>query len=331
MQGLEHLNRLARQPRPTGSAQAADARRYCSEVLTSLGYRVAEFPFEYSAVAGEYGTPIGGVIVLALIIATLGRHYALAFSGLTLVVLGGRWLARRGVLELQILRRQGVNIEARRDNATPSLWLVAHIDSKSQPVPLLVRATGIVVLSIAWIVALFAPSDACTYVGIAAVVGAIVGRRNASGVATVLLAASLLPVDAPIGVLITDAEELGLAGARAWCARSTPGVVLNCDGVDDRGMLTVMWTRPRASRLEQALRAATEEPLRVIPLLPGVLVDGLAFSNAGWEAVTLSRGTLGTLRRIHTRGDDLAHLQGTAIATAAHVLARAAITLTERR
>ena len=69
--------------------------------------------------------------------------------------------------------------------------------------------------------------------------------------------------------------------------------------------------------------------LRVIPLVPGVLVDGVAFSNAGWEAVTLSRGSLGTLRRIHTRGDNLAHLQGTGIADAVRLMAHAIHTLTE--
>ena len=343
MPGPEHLRRLAREPRPTGSPQAAEARQYCGEVLTSLGYRVAELPFEYSAAVGEYGTPVVGVIALAAVIATLGRRGGLALGGLALLLLAGRWLARRGVLDLPMRRRQGVNIEARRSETLPSLWLVAHIDSKSQPVPLLVRAAGIILLSIAWIAAVFAPSAAAIFVGVAAVLGAIpvmasvVGVRspgaidNASGVATVLMAASLLPAQASVGVLITDAEELGLAGARAWCARNSPGVVLNCDGVDDAGTLTLMWTRPRAPRLEEAMRRATDEPLRVIPLLPGVLVDALAFSNAGWDAVTVSRGTLGTLRRIHTRGDNLEHLKGVGIASTARALARAALTLTERR
>ena len=332
MPGPEHLRRLAREPRPTGSPQAAEARRYCGEVLTSLGYRVAELPFEYSAAVGEYGTPVGGLIALAAVIATLGRRGGLALGGLALLLLAGRWLARRGVLDLPMRRRQGVNIEARRNETLPSLWLVAHIDSKSQPVPLLVRAAGIILLSIAWIAAVFAPSAAAMFVGVAAVLGAIpviasvVGAGspgaidNASGVA-----------QASVGVLITDAEELGLAGARAWCARNSPGVVLNCDGVDDAGTLTLMWTRPRAPRLEEAMRRATDEPLRVIPILPGVLVDGLAFSNAGWDAVTVSRGTLGTLRRIHTRGDNLEHLKGIGIASTARALARAALTLTERR
>ncbi|PYP66113.1 MAG: hypothetical protein DMD26_08890 [Gemmatimonadetes bacterium] len=55
MPGPEHLRRLAREPRPTGGPQAAEARQYCGEVLTSLGYRVVELPFEYSRIVGEMG------------------------------------------------------------------------------------------------------------------------------------------------------------------------------------------------------------------------------------------------------------------------------------
>ena len=58
------------------------------------------------------------------------------------------------------------------------------------------------------------------------VMASIVGARsvgaldNASGVAAVLRTAELLPRGAAIGVLLTSAEELGLAGARAWARES---------------------------------------------------------------------------------------------------------------
>jgi hypothetical protein len=174
-------------------------------------------------------------------------------------------------------------------------------------------------------------------VGALPVLASVVGARsdgavdNASGVATVLAAATHLPRDAAVGVLITDAEELGLAGARAWCNQRGIGTVLNCDGIDDVGKLTVMYTRPRPQRLERALRAAAEserQPIRVIPLIPGVLVDGVAFSDAGWEVVTLSRGAWSTLRRIHLPADNLRAMTGSGIDVAARVLARAATELT---
>jgi len=350
-----HLRHLARQPRPTSGDGAADARQYCRHVLASLGFRVTERPFEYSAAVGRYGTPAGGAATLVLVVAAamlaLGGYSGAALgvlvAGFAGVALGGRWLANRGVLALPMQRRRGMNIEAVRGDGDPELWLVAHLDSKSQPVPLLVRAAGIILLALATLAAFalaivgllgahtarpWAIVIGVAILGAIPVLGSVVGRAshgavdNASGVAAIICVAEILQLELPVGVLITDAEELGLAGARAWCAetRYPPAPVLNCDGVDDEGELTVMWTRPRARLLEDAFRAAAaraREGLRVTPLVPGVLVDAVAFSDAGWEAVTLSRGSLATLRRIHTRLDDLDHLKGTGIVGASMLLA----------
>jgi hypothetical protein len=37
--------------------------------------------------------------------------------------------------------------------------------------------------------------------------------------------------------------------------------------------------------------------------IPGILADSMAFSDRGFPAVTLSRGTISTLARLHTRRD----------------------------
>jgi hypothetical protein len=55
---------------------------------------------------------------------------------------------------------------------------------------------------------------------------------------------------------------------------------------------------------------------------PGVLTDSNIFHKAGWQTVTLARGTIRTLNRIHTRRDSLESLRGTGIPDAARVLAR---------
>jgi hypothetical protein len=55
-----------------------------------------------------------------------------------------------------------------------------------------------------------------------------------------------------------------------------------------------------------------------------VLVDGVAFADAGWEVLTLSRGTVRTLARIHTPRDSLAMLGGAGVGDAASLLARVA-------
>ena len=46
-------------------------------------------------------------------------------------------------------RRRGVNLVAIRGPEAPTLWLMAHLDSKSQPVPILARAAGIKALAVA--------------------------------------------------------------------------------------------------------------------------------------------------------------------------------------
>lgn len=95
-----------------------------------------------------------------------------------------------------------------------------------------------------------------------------------------------------------------------------------------------MYTRTYPARAANALVESARRGglrVRVRRLLPGVLVDGVAFADAGWEAITLSRGTLSTLRRIHTARDDLRAMRGDGIPEAALVMAAAARMLMEER
>jgi hypothetical protein len=82
-----------------------------------------------------------------------------------------------------------------------------------------------------------------------------------------------------------------------------------------------------SARSVAALQAAASRlgiPLTVRGLVPGLLVDAVAFSDAGWDAATLSRGSWSTLARIHRPHDDLHHLAGRGVEEAASVLAAAA-------
>jgi hypothetical protein len=71
--------------------------------------------------------------------------------------------------------------------------------------------------------------------------------------------------------------------------------------------------------LEAAERAGTS--VRAHRLLPGVLTDGVALADAGWRVVTLSKGTLRTLARIHTPRDRAEAISGAGIAEVARVIA----------
>jgi hypothetical protein len=157
-------------------------------------------------------------------------------------------------------------------------------------------------------------------------------------VATVLLAVDAPALGPPlprdVGVLITSAEEVGLAGARAWgrdaawgrrvvaAAGEAPPVALNVDSVDDVGALRVM----QASSLPANLAAALDdEPsVRRGRLPPGVLVDAIALADAGFAALTVSKATVASLSRIHTSRDALDELRGDGVVEAAKLVRRLA-------
>lgn len=359
--GLDHWRRL-QGARPSGSAAAEKARSYCAEVLEQAGFSVQRHPFGYSRFPGALATPLSGaVLTLAITAGSLVRHSAEHWAAPTTVAVGALivvWLAVQctgdGVLELPVARRNAVNLTATRGGAKPRTWLVAHLDTKWQPVSTLWRTGGIIALALGLIVAFIAA--AATFAGASAdawwmvavvlgwlggvpVMGSVVGARgpgaldNASGVAAVLAASELLPASCNVGILIADAEELGLAGARAWARdwEGAPGIALNCDSLDDAGPLTLMHSGrsapPQPTGAMRRAASAIGENARLLHLLPGVLTDSVALAARGWQTVTLSRGTLRTLSRIHTMADDDAHMTGSGIPAAVQVLVVAATEL----
>ncbi len=380
-----HLAALAAEPRPAGGAAEARARAYAAGVLAAAGYRVREEPFTYSSAVGRYGAPVAGAASLLVLAAAAlaGMRDRPAVAGATLLgalaalVAAAGWVSREGVLRLPLARRSSVNLVAEPPAASgaagagaggaepPRVWLVAHLDSKSQPVAMSLRVAGVSALVAAWVAAfalaaahgagwmdaaraqrLWPALAVLAAAGALPVSMALVGARsagaldNASGTAAVLMAAAELAASgavredgtpaprAPVGVLLTSAEELALAGAQAWAAGwydagRVPGVALNCDGVDDRGALRLFGGGDAAEGLRDAVRHAVPGArLRALP--PGVLVDAVALAQSGWAALTVSKGTWRTLARIHTRRDTLARLDGRGVPEAAGALARLA-------
>jgi hypothetical protein len=339
---MEMVRALSRTPRPAGGEAETAAREYCAQRLRAAGFDVHEEPFEYSSFVGRWGTPIAGVVALAILLtaSSLARRengsLALELLALGAVVLSvvGAAMARRGVLAFPAGRCRGVNLIATRGTSDPTLWLMAHLDSKSQPVPILVRAAGITLVGIVWMVAMVLVTvqvltgrdggagwgvlNVFAIIGAIPVIATTVGSRsagaldNATGVATVLAAAEDAAAT-DVAICLTSGEELGLAGARAWARTQGRGaaVAVNCDTVDDRGATTCMYNGLRpdvlvASVIAAGARAGSQG--RAHRLLPGVLTDGVALRDAGWPVVTLSKGGVRTLARIHTsrdRADDL--------------------------
>ena len=325
---------------------------YCQDVLEQAGFDTRHRRFEYSTFPGRWGTPLAGVFLALLFVTTgaLGANerpldaLALLLGGGALLAASARWLERYGVLDLPFGRLLGNNLASTR--GTPKLWLVAHLDSKSQPIPIGVRAAAIIA-SIALLIATAllllaqlvigmssAPSVAVTMLGLLAalpVAASFVGARsngaldNASGLATVLRIVELLPRNIELGVMLTTAEELGLAGARAWARESAPVSAINIDGIDDTGALRLVYSGRRPRALLEYLGEGWPSASR---LPPGLLMDGVALADAGWEVVNVSKGNLRTVSRIHTSKDDLAHLDGSGIEEVAALLATSIIAQT---
>ena len=351
--GVRHLGVLAQCPRPAGGRAEFEARAYAVRTLAGLGFLVREEHFTYSTFPGRFATPIAGGILSVAIAASCGFGLAgrgmstiacTLAGGVLLTAIFARWMLG-GVLTIPWSRANGVNLVATRGPSEPRVWLVAHLDSKSQPVPSLARVAGVLLLVLALafasastVLTLFGVDTRTLWwaalvtcvIGALPVVASVVGARsdgavdNASGVAAVLTAAVLLNADAACGVLLSTAEELGLAGARDWASRRAVGTALNCDGVDDGGNLVILYNKRLPLEVVDAVRTAASRPAKVRRMPLGLLTDSTALAHAGWRAVTVSHGSLATLRRVHTSNDSVAMLRGTAIDDVADILARAA-------
>ena len=309
-----------------------------------------EKSFEFSEWPGRWGIPlIAAGSLFAILFTAAAASSSLQLGGLAWIyaILAGQliFVRRRGgaTAKTKWSRSKSVNLEASR--GAPRVWLAAHLDSKSQSIPMLVRVASFVVLNAVLFVEIAAIFLAqwgivnqhhWSWFAIAGSLAAIpsllcfVGNSsrgaldNATGLAAVLLASRMISQDKAFGVLITSGEELDLAGARAWASDSQKGAqMINCDTVDDEGGWRCMYTnRPHA--LGIAAENAAKKlglGLRMGKVIPGIITDSLAFETAGLRSVTLSRGTLRTLARLHTRGDNPDRVSGTGAAVAGRMLA----------
>jgi len=346
------IDDLAKTPRFAGSAEETAARARCRRELEQAGFTCQEIPFTYSQWLARRAVPLVslavGVIVFAMsLLAKSGNSFASAIA--LWVMFWPLWASsvsprRNWILTFPWSTSKAVNLEARRGN--PSVWLMAHLDSKSQTIPMLLRIVGSISLYVAAILVTLGGLAVSIWGAVAepavlvaaplAILGAItaglcfIGNHspgavdNATGVAAVLLAAQSPDAPQSLGVVITSAEELGLAGAVAW-ARKAPDqlVILNCDTVDEVGAYRCMY-HAQPQRVAVAAENAAKRagvPLKLGRMIPGIMADSMVFANRWrWSAITLSRGTLATLARIHTRRDNSSMLTGEGAARASALL-----------
>ena len=329
-------------PRLTGSASLREVQAAVEHLLSEWGYDVRHHPFITSPVLLSALSVLGaGLGWLALILYPL---FVLPLPGWTVGFIGISGLLLVAVVALGMASGklptaskcvEAVNLDARRGE--PKIWLVAHADSKGQRLSLRGRVTVVVVFGLgsaavvgALAVRLFGALP--WWVALAVTVLALVGGGamslsaprndspgavdNATGVIAALVAADKLRDRTDVGVLITDAEELGMDGARTWIGSGrTEAAFVNFDGVDSTGHYRIVVHRARGST--ETARLSPQEfasgiavelrergtQAKVGRLPPGVLVDGVVLARGGMPGVTVSRGGWSTLGVIHTARD----------------------------
>jgi hypothetical protein len=229
----------------------------------------------------------------------------------------------------------GINLIAQRSQAEATLqggkvWLVAHYDSKGQPISMAVRLVGFFAL-FAGLVAMLVntiPALALLLVGLSIVLQNRVNDNspgavdNATALVAVFMTIDQLAPTAAVGVIFPDAEELGLVGARALAADRpdlfADSTVINLDGLDDVGRSTAFLHRPGriGAALAEALKARR---WRWLP----VIVDGIALRRVARECVTILKGNWRTMLVVHRPSDTVERVRLDGAATVAAGLARA--------
>ena len=307
-------------PRATGTEGNREVRALLVEALQARGFKVEtqEFPAAPDSLVAVQvaGAVLGGGAFAALVLSQVpGVSRLLPILALALIA-GLAIFLQRAANHPPRRLATGVNLIARKGGGLPDVWLVAHYDTKSQPLSMAGRivAGGLSVVGAAGILVFAsAPSPPAAILLLPAILGGVLLARcrtenrspgaldNGTALVAIFEILDRVP-NARVGVLLPDAEEWGLLGARA-AARGRPDLfggraVINLDGLDDRGspILFVHRPGPLGDRLRGQLRA------RVARRLP-VFVDGIALAPVALECVTVMKGNWASARIVHTPRD----------------------------
>ena len=227
----------------------------------------------------------------------------------------------------------GINLIAHRPSGRatvrPSVWLVAHYDSKGQPISMAIRLIGFGLLLIGVSALLISMIPAIVMLVVAT---AIISQNrvndnspgaldNATALVAIFMTLDQLPSTSQVGVIFPDAEEYGLVGARALAKDRADlfaeASVVNLDGLDDTGRATAFMHQPGPIGLGVA-RVLNARRWRWLP----VIVDGLALCDAARECVTIMKGNWRTMTIVHRPSDTTKRVRLDGAALVAAGLAR---------
>ncbi len=367
---LRYAEAMAR-PRLVGTAGEAAVREELANQLEAAGCRVERELFHFWN-AANYALALqvlGAVVLAGLSLVRLISYPAAALGLLVMLVAvpfitkGSEWLSlipdtRPDAWCTRLLRRAGLVHAAQNLVATPKdapgspdckhLYLMAHYDSKSQPLPITVRAVLFMVLFgsifgfilFTGLASFFSFLTPGVFLMGLAVMGSglphlcnVVGNKspgaidNASAVGLVLHLAEVL-ANTPelcsglrITYLLTSAEEVCLLGASAHVMRRREAfktatadrklLFLNFDGVGIKGRLAYDGRggkTPRGELVRLTEEAAQATGIHVTPFR----LLGALFDHIPFARRNLDAMTLLSLgkasRTVHTPRDDIRQL-----------------------
>jgi len=333
-QGL--LERIAAPRFPGGEGERRCAEFIRAE-LAAAGFEVREEKFSFGRPDLLVRRLLGSAGLAGLAAAWLLREAApLGAAAIVLgllaasLLVGPIWLAVAWRLRA-VGPSQSRNIIATRPGTSPTRYLCAHYDSKSQALPLVWRiALGLALsATLALLAALLlaaVPFPLWPLFALAAALALVLvwqgegdaspgALDNGAAVALLLALAQEKADDGlPVGLVFFGAEELGLLGSIEFARRHPDARAcefVNLDGIGLAGRLRLFGgrTQPAGRLYEAAGRAGVA--LSASPLWPGLLMDHVALRRAGLAAVSL--GCVGgPSLRIHSAADTpaLVELEG---------------------
>ncbi|RKU39546.1 hypothetical protein C6496_02150 [Candidatus Poribacteria bacterium] len=340
-----HIRQLAF-PRLVGSRGETDARAYIVKQFAALGLHVVTEPFHFTKFPTEVLPRIlcGLFVPIVLSVPWFGERFPIAVClacllSLSIAMFCTQWQKRfEGLYDIG-RKYNSENIIAtngrKQGGNTPALLFVAHYDSKSQVLPIAVRAVaygiailGLTGLTLATVIPVIAGVWMPGY-AIWSITGITVfcllllqinftqnrspgGFDNASGVGAMLEVARALVArgeEKSITFLAAGAEEYGMCGALRYIQAHADEYekentyVINLDGLGVGNGVNVV-TRygippiQTTSTLTNLLRTSGESlGIQVSErYLPiGVGLDSIPIASRGFETVTLTAGDVGSV------------------------------------
>jgi hypothetical protein len=154
---VPELLRAIAVPRLHGSVAATVVEGRVRAELESIGLEVEARPFGFSALPGRFGAQSLGIVLAVTLpaaawLAQSSRPLAAAVLMTPAIIAAlSVVFADAAQLRLPLARTRGLNLFGAPPDAVPRFLVVAHRDSKSQPLPLAFRVGGAVAAVVSWL------------------------------------------------------------------------------------------------------------------------------------------------------------------------------------